>query len=252
MVKKPIGLIVPSSNVTMETEIPAMLRRWQTMHPGVEMTFHSSRMRMLHVTPDELKSMDRESDRCAVELSDSDCDVLAYACLVAIMAQGGQYYRDSEARLMSVAKDNGHPAPVVSSAGALVRGLKRMGAKRVSLVAPYLPEVTDLVVASLEDNGIEVLDALSLSVADNLKVACLDTENLAQVAMGLNRDGADAVVLSACVQMPSLSVVPRVEDNIGMPVVTAAIATTYEILEAMGLETFVKDAGYLLSGKVAP
>ncbi len=86
-----IGQIVPSSNTTMETEIPAMLRRRETIAPE-RFTFHSSRMRMKQVTAAELASMDRESDRCAQELSDARVDVLGYACLVAIMAQGLGYH----------------------------------------------------------------------------------------------------------------------------------------------------------------
>ena len=44
-----VGLIVPSSNVTMETEIPAMLRAREAIEPE-RFTFHSSRMRMKSVT----------------------------------------------------------------------------------------------------------------------------------------------------------------------------------------------------------
>ena len=51
-----IGQIVPSSNTTMETEIPAMLRRRETIAPE-RFTFHSSRMRMKQVTAAELASM---------------------------------------------------------------------------------------------------------------------------------------------------------------------------------------------------
>ena len=39
-----IGQIVPSSNTTMETEIPAMLRAREAVAPE-RFTFHSSRMR---------------------------------------------------------------------------------------------------------------------------------------------------------------------------------------------------------------
>jgi maleate isomerase len=60
-----IGQIVPSSNTTMETEIPAMLRLRETIAPE-RFTFHSSRMRMKQVTAAELASMDRESDRWAM------------------------------------------------------------------------------------------------------------------------------------------------------------------------------------------
>ena len=43
-----IGQIVPSSNTTMETEIPAMLTLRQQVRPE-RFTFHSSRMRMKKV-----------------------------------------------------------------------------------------------------------------------------------------------------------------------------------------------------------
>src|SRR5580698_4627877 len=92
-----IGQIVPSSNTTMETEIPAMLLARQSIRPE-RFTFHSSRMRMKTVSRDELAAMDGESDRCAAELSDARVDVLGYACLVAIMATGLGYHRQSEAR----------------------------------------------------------------------------------------------------------------------------------------------------------
>ena len=44
-----IGQIVPSSNTTMETEIPAMLRAREGIEPE-RFTFHSSRMRKKKVT----------------------------------------------------------------------------------------------------------------------------------------------------------------------------------------------------------
>jgi len=50
-----VGLIVPSSNVTMETEIPAMLRAREGVRPE-RFAFHSSRMRMKSVTKEELEA----------------------------------------------------------------------------------------------------------------------------------------------------------------------------------------------------
>jgi maleate isomerase len=65
-----IGQIVPSSNVTMETEIPAIFRSRETILPE-RFTFHSSRMRMKKVTKEELEAMDAMSLKCAQELSDA-------------------------------------------------------------------------------------------------------------------------------------------------------------------------------------
>ncbi|MFC3337450.1 maleate cis-trans isomerase family protein [Paracandidimonas soli] len=244
-----IGQIVPSSNTTMETEIPAMLLARQTQFPRERFTFHSSRMRMKKVTAEELAAMDRDSDRCALELSDARVDVLGYACLVAIMSQGLGYHCVSETRLHEVTRSNGAPAPVVSSAGALVRGLERLGAKKVSILTPYMKPLTQRVVDYIEHEGIAVHDSLSLEIADNLEVGRQDPMAPARHVDRLDTTGVDAIVLSACVQMPSLASVQAVEDRYGIPVLTAAIATVYSMLEALGLERRVPDAGALLSGR---
>lgn len=242
-----IGQTVPSSNTTMETEIPAMLNA-RTAAGGERFTFHSSRMRMKTVRKEELAAMDRESDRCAFELSDARVDVLGYACLVAIMSMGHGYHRDSESRLHDRTEENGAPAPVVTSAGALVDALGVLGAKRVALVAPYMKPLAQLVVDYIEAEGVTVSDWRALEIADNVEVGLHNPARLPAIVAGMDTGPVDAIVLSACVQMPSLPSVAQVEAATGKPVVTAAVATTYAMLRALGLKTFVPGAGALLSG----
>jgi maleate isomerase len=242
-----IGQIVPSSNTTMETEIPAMLRLRESIRPE-RFTFHSSRMRMKKVVKEELAAMDAESDRCALELSDARVDVLGYACLVAIMAMGLGYHRTSQARLTQHTTANGAQAPVLTSAGALIDALKVIGAKRIVVVAPYMKPLTELVVDYIRNEGYEVLAYRALEIPDNLEVGRHDPANLPDIVRSLPYQDADAIVLSACVQMPSLPAVPMVEAITGKPVITAAIATTYGMLRELGLERVVPGAGALLSG----
>ncbi|MFE6498462.1 Asp/Glu racemase [Kitasatospora sp. NPDC057738] len=245
-----IGQIVPSSNVTMETEVPALLRAREAVAPE-RFTFHSSRMRMTRVTPEQLRAMDAESDRCAAELSDARVDVIGYACLVAVMATGPGYHRQAERRLHLRTVQNGAPAPVVTSAGALVAGLHELGAAKVAMVTPYLRPLARTVVDYLAAEGIEVLDHAALEIADNLDVAAHDPALLPAIARGLAHAEADAVVLSACVQLPSLSAVEEAEQQLGKPVVSAAVCTTHQLLRALGLPAFAPGAGHLLSGAYA-
>ena len=244
-----IGQIVPSSNVTMETEIPAMLRARESVFPE-RFTFHSSRMRMKKVVKEELAAMDAESDRCAIELSDARVDALGYACLVAIMSMGLGYHRASAKRLHEKTQANGAPAPVITSAGALIEGLQRLGAKRVSLIAPYMKPLAKMVIDYVEAEGIEVVDSIALEIPDNLAVAAHDPANLVGLSAKLKTDGVDAIVLSACVQMPSLQSIQIVEDTIGVPVVSAATCTAFRMLEELNIEPFVPKAGKLLSGRI--
>lgn len=243
-----IGQIVPSSNTTMETEIPAMLCAREEIEPE-RFTFHSSRMRMKKVTKEELAAMDNDSDRCAIELSDARVDVLGYACLVAIMSMGKGYHRVSEARLHQRTVDNGGPAPVVTSAGALVEGLKVIGAKKISILTPYMKPLTQLVIDYIENEGIEVIDSLSLEIPDNLAVGARDPKAPAELWRKLNVANVDAIVASACVQMPSLASIPLIEAASGLPVISSAVGTTYQMLARLGLKTVVPDAGTLLSGR---
>lgn len=243
-----IGQIVPSSNTTMETEIPAMLREREKDF-AERFTFHASRMRMKKVVKEELEAMDRDSDRCAIELSDARVDVLGYACLVAIMSMGKGYHRVSEARLTQRTADNGNPAPVVTSAGALVTGLHAMGAKRVSVVCPYMKPLTKMVVDYIESEGVEVKDYCALEIPDNLQVAAQDPAKLLEIYQRIDTTGVDAIVLSACVQMQSLPSIQRVQDASGIPTLSAAVATTWQMLRKLDLRTEIAGCGELLSGK---
>ena len=164
-----IGQIVPSSNTTMETEIPAMLRA-REQHFAERFTFHSSRMRMKRVSAEELAAMNQEGLRCAAELADARVDVMSTACLVAIMAQGPGYHRQVEEDFKRVVAENGARSKVMTSAGALIHGLKKLGAKKISLLAPYIKPLTAKVVSYIEHEGIEVLDRISFEIPDNLEV----------------------------------------------------------------------------------
>ena len=79
----------------------------------------------------------------------------------------------------------------------------------------------------------------------------LDSSDLPSIATRLNLSGCDAVVLSACVQMPSLAAIPETEAKLDLPVVSAAVATTYNLLRDLGRSTAVPGAGYLLSEELA-
>ena len=234
-----IGLIVPSSNVTMEDELPELFRR----RPE-NFTFHSARMRMTTVSAEALAAMNQHGDRCAVELADADCDVLAYACLVAVMASGPGAHQSAATRLAAAA---GGETPVVTSAGALIEGIRALGARRVAMITPYAPALTGAVIDYLADAGIEVVDSISLGVTDNRAVGRLDPASLVPLTDQLDLTRAEALVLSACVQMPSLPAIESAQHRTGLPTLSAATATARSLCSALGLDPAIPGAGALLA-----
>ncbi|WP_031470027.1 maleate cis-trans isomerase family protein [Sciscionella sediminilitoris] len=237
-----IGLVVPSSNTTVETEMPQLLGR----HSEAEFSFHSSRMRMHTVSPEQLRAMNSQRERCILELGDAGVDAMLYACLVAVMAGGPDEHRRTEAAVIEQLSAGGASAAVVSSAGALIEALWALDARRIALVTPYVRPLAEQVVGYLEAERFTVADWRALEVADNAEVGRIPGARVMTAARELDLTGVDALVLSACVQMPSLSLVQRAEDEFGIPVITAATAGAYTLLRKLGLAPRLPDAGSLL------
>jgi maleate isomerase len=238
-----IGLVVPSSNITVETEMPRLLAR----HPSATFSFHSSRMRMHTVSPEELRAMNAQRGRCVDEVGDAGVDALLYACLVALMAQGAGEHARTEAAVREQLASRGMAPLVVSSAGALVTALRALGARRIGLVMPYLAPIARLVVDYLSAEGLDVVAWTALEVADNAEVGCIPGDRVRAAARGLDLTGADALVISACVQMPSLDLVAEAEAELGLPVLSAATAGAFTLLDGLGLPVELPGAGRLLA-----
>lgn len=237
-----IGLAVPSSNVTVETEMPALLARSR----DASFSFHASRLRMHTVSPEQLLAMNAQRERSVLELADADVDVLLYACLVALMVGEPGEHRRVEGLIAEQLAAGGSPARVRSSAGALVEGLTALGARRIALVTPYVRPLAERVVAYLSAEGFDVVDWRALEVADNAEVGRIAGERILDAARSLDLSDVDALVLSACVQMPSLDLIAAAETELGLPVLSAATAGAYSVLTALGLPADLPDAGALL------
>lgn len=237
-----IGLVVPSSNVTVETEMPELLSR----HSDATFSFHSTRMRMHRVSPEGLAAMNAQRERCILEIADASPEVILYACLVALMAGGpGEHQRVEGAVSEQLATGNSQ-ALVRSSAGALVEGLRALNATRIALVTPYMRPLARQVVAYLEAEGFAVNDWSALEVEDNTEVGCIPGNRVMEAARSLNLSGVDALVISCCVQMPSLPLVETAEQEFGIPVLSAATAGAYSILRSLDIPVTIPGAGSLL------
>jgi maleate isomerase len=101
----------------------------------------------------------------------------------------------------------------------------------------------------IEHEGFEVADSIALEIPDNLEVGRRDPMALVGIYKKLRLDQVDVLVLSSCVQMPSLAAIPIVEQECGLPVISASVCTTYQMLQKLGLKTCAPDAGALLSGR---
>ncbi|MEQ9439793.1 MAG: hypothetical protein RIG62_12135 [Cyclobacteriaceae bacterium] len=240
-----IGMIVPSSNTTMETEIPALLQS-QAAHSGDRFTFHASRIRLKQVTQEALQQMNHAAEAAVDQLGDAEVDAIMYACLVAVMCGGKACMNEMYQRLSMRARRQPQVPQVVTSAGALVEALKSLQARNISMITPYKRALTEVVATTLEEEGMQVLQTHSLEVTDNVKVGRLDPKNLLSIASRMDFSTSDALIISACVQMPSLPVIEEAEQRFGLPVLSAATATVFDLLTKLHIQPTIQQAGTLL------
>lgn len=84
--RRRIGLIVPSSNTTMEPEF------WKMAPEGV--SIHTARMRLREVTEESLLEMERHAKDAALELADAEVDVIVYGCTSGSLIKGKGYDKE--------------------------------------------------------------------------------------------------------------------------------------------------------------
>ncbi len=228
-----IGVIVPSSNTTMEREL------WGMLPSGYSL--HAARMRMQRVTPEELVRMDADSVRAAEELADARVAAIAYGCTIAIMCREPGYERQAQERLERAAG-----VPVILSATAVLEAMRALGLRRVAVATPYLDSVAALEIAFLRQYGIEVVDNKNLNIADNVAVGEQPEEATYELVRRLDWERADGVLIS-CAQLPSAGIIERLEQELDRPVLSTNTATLWALFRRLQRPAGIPGYGRLLA-----
>jgi maleate isomerase len=232
-----IGLLVPSSNTTVEVEF------YRALPAGV--TLHTARLFLSTIAPESILAMVEDMEKQAKLLATADVDVIVLGATAPSFLKGLGYDRELIGQIESA---TGKKATTTST--ALVEAIRHFGAKRIVLGSAYTERVNGIAQAFLEANGIAVTDVKGLSLTDNLVVGRLSANTAYDLALTLDRSNADAIVLS-CTNWQTMEVIERIERETGKPVITTTQATVWAALRAVGHEEAVAGYGRLLR-EIAP
>ena len=148
-----------------------------------------------------------------------------------------------------IAAATGLPAGTMS--GALVDGLREVGAERVAVVTAYSDEVNALLAAFLRQSGFEISSMRTIKVAERVGEAARITENdilaagLAACGQASSADG----LLIVCGGLRTLDITPRIEARCGLPVVSSMPAALRQAAQLAGeMALLPQGYGRLLSG----
>jgi hypothetical protein len=121
------------------------------------------------------------------------------------MAMGPGYHRTSESNLAGIAAQESGAAPVVTSAGALVKTLGELNLRRIAVLTPYMKPLTSMVTDYIAAEGFTVQSVHSLEISDNLAVGRRDPFAAIEAAGVLDLAGADQHGRGRAQHSPGLS-----------------------------------------------
>jgi maleate isomerase len=146
----------------------------------------------------------------------------------------------------------GIKTPVVTEpVSALIAACKHLNIRRLGLVTPYIPSVSDHLRSVLQEASMEVSNLLSFEepVEENVVRIAPDALFHAGIEMG-RTDDCDAVFLS-CTNLRTLDVIVRIETEIGKPVMSSNQVLAWHLGNLCGFDAGTSAFGALFGAPIS-
>lgn len=227
-----IGLLVPSSNTTMEAEF------WKMAPEGV--SIHVARMRLTEHTIKSNIEMEKDSIKAAKDLSTANVNVLVYGCTSGSFIGGPKWEEELTQKLQS---ETG--LPVVTTSRAVVNALKTFNAKKIAVATPYPDEINQKEHEFLEALGFKILKMKGLGIIENIKVGLQTPDVAYKLAKEVFTKEVDAIFIS-CTNFRTIEIIDLLEEDLNKPVVTSSQASMWAALKELRVKESFTRYGRLL------
>ncbi|RVD17997.1 ectoine utilization protein EutA [Mesorhizobium sp. M4B.F.Ca.ET.017.02.2.1] len=232
--EKRVGLIILATDHTSEPDFRRMVASERIGVYVARIPYKNP------TTPENLRRMQPELEAAAaLILPDEPLDAICYSCTSASVVIG-----DAEIEAAIRAARPG--VAVVTPPMAGVRGLKSLGARRISILTPYTVETSRPMAAYFAERGFEIVSFTCLGFEDDREMARIPPAALVELAGKATDAEADALFVS-CTALRSALAVAGMEQAIGRPVVTSNQATAWNCLRLCGDDTARPEFGRLMT-----
>lgn len=154
-------------------------------------------------------------------------EVVAYACTSGSFVAG-----ITGERAMAASMAQAGRRPALTTSGALLRALHELNIGRLAVVTPYTRSVTDALEYFLKEGGIEVCGRSYLGLTREIwRVPYGEVVTMAHEA---TQDAAAEALFISCTNLPTYDVIPQLEAELRMPVLSANQVTMWDALRVIG------------------
>lgn len=227
-----IGMLIPSSNTSIEREYPAWMPR--------NLSFHFARLTMTRLDTEGMAEQHADMKRAVASLRDARVNAVLL-CQTAASYWMGQDWDAEIRREMAVWAG----APALTAAANVLDALAALGATRISFAAPFPAEIGHASLRYLEACGITVLRSAFGELRDNFAIAEMKRAEVVDLALRADHPDAQALLMPGG-NMPCLSLADGIEARIGKPMISTNGAGMWALLRLFDLPDRIAGAGRLL------
>ncbi|MBX3456720.1 aspartate/glutamate racemase family protein [Ferrovibrio sp.] len=236
-----IGMLTPSSNTALE---PATYRLLRHM-PDVTAHFARFPVTEIALSPTALGQFDPESIMQAA-------DLLAHAKVDAIAWNGTSaswlgFERDTQLANAIEKRTIRHHAGIHATTAILAINaiFQRLQARRIALVTPYIADVQQRIVGNYTGAGYACVGERHAGLQDNFSFCAIPTSEIEAMILAVATEKPDAIAV-VCTNMDAADLAPRIELEIGIPVIDSIAATLWGALDVLAMDkTPLRDCGRL-------
>ena len=227
------GIIVPSSNTTIEPELHEMIPK------GSGISIHSSRIKIIEDTEDQIKSLINYVENATSLLKDANVDIVAFGCTAGSFIGGPSYDEKIIKLIEDVAK-----VPATTTSTSVVKALKELEISKISVVSPYEDWLNEKLKAFFEAHGFTVLKIKGLGIVKD--IAHVHPELVYRFARKVYDPCSDGLFIS-CTDFRTIEILDLLEHDLGKPVVSSNQTTLWNMLKMQGIKIIIQGYGKLFT-----
>ncbi len=218
-----LGVLLPSSNTTMETELSKIFYQQKT-----DVTVHFARMGLVTVDPTALVEMKNELESEVKKLKDADIDFLIYGCTSGSLLNGKAYSDQIINEINRLLKKEDSST---TTSQCVLNSLEFLGVNKLIVFTPYIEEINHLEKCFLEDNGYHIVSIKGMKLGDNLEIGKISPAKLLNFIKSSIADikKADGIFLS-CTNLPTFKIIDFLEKKYQIPAISSNSSSLFEIV----------------------
>ena len=216
-----VGLLVPSSNATMERDFHKNLPEGvftATSRMFLDETTKQAEIRMIEESLPEANRMLRT--------------VHPHFCVFGCTS-GGALFGQAHDKKIKAQIEEQTGAETVTILSALSREFTDMGARKLVVLTPYVDELNAPIRASLEEDGMEVFSIDGMGLTDNIEIGNTGADKILEFAdeklSAQHLKQADCLFIS-CTNLPAVDALPEIHARYpDLPVMTSNLAALFAV-----------------------